>query len=44
MQTLIVILLLIIIGLLLRINSKLPRHDLAKEAVERYYEERLKDK
>ncbi|WP_255314300.1 MULTISPECIES: hypothetical protein [Bacillales] len=44
MQTLIVILLLIIIGLLLRINSKLPRRDLATEAVERYHEERSKDK
>jgi hypothetical protein len=44
MQTLIVILLLIIIGLLLRINSKLPGRDLAKEAVERYNEERSKDK
>jgi len=44
MQVLIVILLLIIITLLLRINSKLPRRDLAKEALERYQEEKLKDK
>jgi hypothetical protein len=44
MQALIVILLLIIIALLLRINSKLPRRDLVKEALERHQEEKLKNK
>lgn len=44
MQVIIVILLLKIITLLLRINSKLPRRDLTKEALERYQKVKLKDK
>lgn len=36
----IVILLLIIISILLRINSKLPKSDLVKEAIDRYYKEK----
>lgn len=40
MQLLIVVLLVIIIALLLRINSKLPRRDLVKEALDRYHKEK----
>jgi len=40
MGFIILILLLVIIGLLLRINSKLPGRDLAKEAMDRYYREK----
>jgi len=36
MQLLIIILLLIVIGLLLRINSKLPGRDPVEEALEKY--------
>jgi hypothetical protein len=43
MQLLIVVLLLIIIVLLLRINSKLPRRDLVKEALDRYHKEKAAD-
>ncbi|WP_263364551.1 hypothetical protein [Paenibacillus arenilitoris] len=42
MDVLIVILLVIAIALLLRINAKLPGRDRAKEAVDRYLEERKK--
>ncbi|MGO4547246.1 hypothetical protein AB4Z29_20905 [Paenibacillus sp. 2TAB23] len=40
MDVVIVILLLIIISILLRINSKLPKRDLAEEAINRYYKEK----
>jgi len=41
MEVVVILLLLVIIGLLLRINSKLPGgRDLAKEAMDRYYKEK----
>ncbi|HZG86892.1 hypothetical protein [Paenibacillus sp.] len=41
MDAIIVVLLLVIVGLLARINSKLPGgRDLAQEAMERYYQEK----
>lgn len=40
MDFVIVILLLIIIAMLLRMNSKLPKRDLVKEAMDRYYKEK----
>ncbi|CAM4489003.1 hypothetical protein FHS16_005174 [Paenibacillus endophyticus] len=40
MDVVIVILLLIIISILLRMNSKLPKRDLAKEAIDRYNKEK----
>lgn len=36
MDIIMVILMLVIIAILLRINSKLPRRDLAQEAIDRY--------
>ncbi|WP_274365777.1 hypothetical protein [Paenibacillus thermotolerans] len=40
MGPIIIILQLIIIAILMRINSKLPKRDLVKEAMDRYYKEK----